>query len=171
MTKDLYTTDDVKQVRTKLYKEQGNKCKLTGLEVDFKDTHLDHAHNSEQLVRGVLHKQSNMCLGKLESLWARYLSYWYPGTLEDFLRASADYLEVSRQSPDTRYRHPGWLRLVKIHFNRLNAKQMDAVLVALGRPSGKNLAERKKIFSSLVLDRDLGYNTIKQQIESAAQLK
>lgn len=170
MTKDLYTTEDVKQVRTKLYKEQQNKCKLTGIEVDFKDTHLDHKHDSEQLVRGVLHRQSNMCLGKLESLWTRYLSYWYPHTLEDFLRASADYLEASKQAPDTRYRHPGWLRSIKTSFNRLNAKQMDAVLQSLGKPAGKNLAERKKIFSSLVLDRKLGYNAIRQQIETAAKL-
>jgi hypothetical protein len=46
---------------------------------------------------------------------------------------------------------------------------MDAVLTTLGRPAGKNLAERKKIFSSLVLDRKQGYNTIRQQIEAAAK--
>lgn len=148
-----------------LYKEQQGKCALSEVAVALKDCHTDHNHNSEQLVRGTLHKQANMALGKLEGLWTRYLSYWYPGTLPEFLRASAAYSERTEANPDTRFRHPGWIKFCKTQFNKLSSKKMDEVLVELGSIPGKNLAERKSKFAKIVLDRSLGYDTIKACID------
>jgi hypothetical protein len=165
LTKDLYTTEDVKQVKELLYKEQQGKCALSGIAVNIKDCHTDHNHNSEQLVRGALYKQANMALGKLEGLWTRYLAYWYPGTLPEFLKASAAYLERSNATPDRRFRHPGWIKFCKTQFNKLSSKKMDEVLVELGSTPGRNLAERKSKFAKIVLDRSLGYATIKACID------
>lgn len=165
LTKDLYTHDDVEQVRALLYKEQQGKCALSGVAVALKDCHCDHRHNNEQLVRGVLYKQSNMVLGKLEGLWTRYLAYWYPGTLPEFLRASAAYIERTEANPDTRFRHPGWMKFCRTQFNKLPAKRMDEVLEELGSTPGKNLVERKAKFAKVVLDRNLGYNTILNAIK------
>ena len=165
-TEDLYTAEDVKRVRTLLYKEQQGRCALSGVAVDIKDLHCDHNHNSEQLVRGALHKQANMALGKLEGLWTRYLSYWYPSTLPEFLKASAAYLERSEATPDRRFRHNGWLKKVKVWFNKLPAKKMDEVLVQLGSSPGKNLVERKALFAKVVLDRSLGFSVILGAINS-----
>lgn len=159
-TIDLFTAADVKRVKQLLYKEQEGKCALSGVEMDIRDSHTDHKHDSEQLVRGTLHKQANMALGKLEGLWTRYLAYWYPGTLPEFLRASAAYIERTEASPDTRFRHPGWIKFCRTQFNKLSAKRMDDVLVELGSTPGKNLVERKAKFAKVVLDRNLGYNTI-----------
>ena len=88
----LYSSKDVAKVREKLYNEQGGKDALTGLPLDYKQAVTDHNHNT-QYVRGVLHRQCNAVLGKIENLWTRYLSYWFEGTLSDFLRKAADYIE------------------------------------------------------------------------------
>lgn len=165
MTKDLFTQEDVKQVRNQLVKEQKGKCALSLVPTAEKDYHLDHAHDDEQLVRAALHKQSNMLLGKLENLQVRYLGYWYPGTLSDFLRAAADYLEKPK---DSRWRHPGWLKKMQTKFNKLNAEQMKYVLLALDQPEGKNLQQRKLSFKKALLTKQHGFVTITQLLEKAS---
>jgi hypothetical protein len=167
MTEDLYTTADVKRIRELLLKEQQGVDLLTGLPIPDKQAATDHVHDNTQLVRGILHRQSNAVLGKLENLWTRYLSWWYPEDLPTFLRKAADYIQ---RKPDTRYRHPDWIKLAKARFNRLNSKEMKSVLEGLGRQDGKNLTERKKIFQEIVLDRKLGYEIIISEINKVKEL-
>jgi hypothetical protein len=162
MTQDLYTAADVKKVKELLYEEQQGKCALTFTDVALKDCHTDHAHDSEQLVRGALYKQSNMGLGKLEGLWTRYLAYWYPGTLSEFLRQAADYLE---REPDTRWRHSGWIKRCTTEFNKLKEPSKDSVLIALDQPKGSNSKQRKELFRKAVLTRKHGYDKIRNLIE------
>ena len=159
-TIDLFTSTDVAKVRKQLYDEQQGKCLLSGIEVPLDKMHCDHKHDDEQLVRGALHHQANMALGRLESLAVRYL-YWYPHGLAEFLRAAADYLD---REPDRRWRHTGWMAKLKTKFNKLTSQQMDSVLLSLGSTKGKNLAERKKLFAKQVLCRDLGYTKILEAI-------
>lgn len=163
MTKDLYTAADVKKVKEQLLSEQSNRCAITGMVFDPKDFHTDHRHDDEQLVRGALYKQGNMVLGKLENLWIRYLAYWYNGTLQDFLRQSADYLDLPK---DKRWRHPGWIKKAKTAFNKLPSKSQDRVLELLGCTKGKNLADRKKLFAKVAMDRSLGYEKIMKAINN-----
>lgn len=167
MTVDLYTQADIKRIRQLLYKEQNGLCALTKLPVEFSSTHTDHAHDSEQLVRGVLHKAANMSLGKIENIATRYL-YWYPYTLPEFLRQVADYLECEQ---DTRFRHVNWMKLVKTRFNKLNAQQQNNVLIALGSTKGTNPKNRKELFAKVVLDRNRGYNVIVETIEKETKLE
>lgn len=162
MTQDLYTATDVKKVKTLLYEEQQGKCLLSGVPVALSDCHTDHAHDDEQLVRGALYKQSNMGLGKLEGLWTRYLAYWYPGTLSEFLRQAADYLERHK---DTRFRHPGWIKKISTSFNKLKESSKDNVLVQLGQPKGSNAKQRKELFRKAVLSRKFGYEVLKSILE------
>jgi Recombination endonuclease VII len=165
MTQDLYTPDDIKKVRQVLLKEQNNKCLLTGIPITMSDSHCDHAHDSEQLVRGALHRHANLTLGKLEGLWLRYLSFWYPHDLPTFLRQAACYLERPK---DTRWRHNGWLKKLQTKFNALTTKQRATVLELLGcTVSCSNDTQRKKEFAKLLKDRSLGYNRILAAIESA----
>lgn len=162
MTQDLYTAADVKKVKTLLYEEQTGKCGLSGVPVALSDCHTDHAHDDEQLVRGALYKQSNMGLGKLEGLWTRYLAYWYPGTLSEFLRQAADYLERPK---DERFRHPGWIKKINTSFNKLKESDKDRVLIQLGQPKGSNAKQRKELFRKAVLSRKFGYEMLKSIIE------
>lgn len=160
-TIDLFNAEDVKRVRTLLYKEQDGLCALACIPVALKDCHLDHRHDEEQLVRGTLYKQSNMVLGKLESLWIRYLSYWYPHDLPTFLRMSADYLERTTNKPDRRYRHNGWMKKLQVKFNALTTKQRSLVLEQLGYTAAcTNDTQRKKAFAVLLKEKTLGFNKI-----------
>lgn len=165
-TEDLYTTKDVERIRKLLTDEQENRCAITGIELAPTQHCLDHAHDEEQYVRGVAHRQSNAALGKLEGVYTRYLSYWYPGKLSDFLRQCAAYLE---KLPDDRYRHPGWIKKAKTKFGALNEKQKDKVLIDLGYEKGVNSKQRKDIFAKVVLDRKLGYDTIREAIQAAKE--
>lgn len=164
---DLYTASDVKAVRELLIKEQDQLCAMTGVPTAIKDFHLDHAHDNEQLVRGALHKQSNMMLGKIENLAVRYLNYWYPHGLPYFLRATADYLEKQH---DTRWRHNGWIKRVNIMFNKLTEPNKKKVLTELGvETKANNAAERKKLFQAAVLSRKYGYNHLRLVIQKYQQ--
>ena len=167
MTQDLYTAADVKRVKEILYQEQEGKCAMTGIAFPIKDFHTDHAHDDEQLVRAALYKQSNMALGKLEGLWTRYLAYWYPNTLPEFLRQAAAYLERSSTTPETRWRHPHWQKKLSVLFNRLPAAKQNLVLQSLCGKQGSNPTTRKKLWSGVVKDRNLGYNTILNTLKGA----
>ncbi len=170
MTEDLYTTSDIKRVREFLLAEQNNKCAALGIPIKPDRTPvLDHFHNDEQVVRGVLEREVNAFLGVIENANKRYLRYWLPTPLPEVLRALAGYLERSEATPDRRFRHNEWLKKVKVWFNKLPAKKMDEVLVQLGSSPGKNLADRKAKFAKVVLDRSLGYDTISQVIKSTKE--
>lgn len=160
-TQDLYTTKDVQQVREQLLGEQDGYDVLTLSKVLPKQSCLDHNHNT-LLVRGVLNRQSNAALGKLEGVYTRYLSYWYEGTLSTFLRQAANYLE---RPDDSRWRHPHFLKKLKSTFNKLPEGEKSKVIKDLGYEDGKNGKSRKEIFSKIILDRSLGYEIINNKLK------
>lgn len=161
----LYNTTDVKRVREKLLKEQEGQCALTGLEIPPKQAVLDHDHKSNY-VRAVLHRQVNVMVGKIENAFDRYMAYWYPGSLADFLEDCMMYLD--KEQPRD-YLHPGWIKSTKAKFNKLNSRQKDYVLNKFNCPSGKNDTERKNLFSKLLLDKSLKYDTILQCLTEAKE--
>ena len=152
----LYTTKDVARVRDKLKQEQNNLDPITGLEIPDKQAVLDHCHDS-QFVRAVLHRQTNAVLGKIENLWTRYLSWWFTGTLSDFLRGCADYIE--KEHPKE-YLHPAFIRSLQVQFNKLNEKQKQNVLSHYGLEKGCNSSQRKLYFKKFILKRTHSMNEI-----------
>lgn len=142
MTKHLITTKDVAEVRKKLYDEQFGVDKLTGLPLQSKDAVCDHNH-STMYVRGVLHRQSNAVLGKIENMYKRYLAWWYSGTLPEFLRKCADYIEAK---DDHRYVHPHWIKFMTTKFRALNEDSKKQVLKGMSRNEGANSKERISTF-------------------------
>lgn len=161
MTIDLYNTSEVTKVRKKLTEEQNNKCLVTGIEIPPKQHVLDHAHDDDQFVRGVLHRQVNAFLGKVENAHTRLMQWWYPNDLPTLMRQCADYLE---REQDTRYRHTMWIKKINTAFNKLKSSEKDKVLELMGLEKGKNDAERKKFFQRGILTREYGYDTIRQLI-------
>lgn len=149
LDKHLYTTKDVQKVREKLYKEQEGIDPITGLPIPEKQKVLDHDH-SDHYVRAVLHRQTNAVLGKIENLWTRYLSWWYVGTLSEFLRGCADYIE--KEHPKD-YLHPAFIKSLQVQFNKLNEKQKQNVLSNFGEDKGCNGNQRKVIFKKFILKR------------------
>ena len=161
-THDLYTTKDKTSVREFLLKEQLGKCALTGLPLDKSQSVLDHAHDDNMFVRGVISRQSNSLLGVIENGWKRYMQWWYNGTISDFLRQCAQYLE---KKPDSRYRHDHWIRKSQTLFNTLPEGDKKAVLEALGQSQGGNSAERKKLFKKALMQRKFTYEEVKNLIQ------
>lgn len=157
----LYTTKDVARVRDKLKKEQNGIDPITRLEIPDKQSVLDHCHDS-QFVRAVLHRQTNAVLGKIENLWTRYLSWWFTGTLPDFLRGCADYIE--KEHPKE-YLHPSFIKHLQIQFNKLNEKQKQNVLSYFGEQNGCNAVQRKLYFKKFVLKRTHSMNEILEVIQ------
>lgn len=167
MTTDLYTVSDVKKIREKLLDEQDGKCAILGIQISpERRPVLDHSHNDEQFVRGVLEREVNAFLGVTENAYKRFLGYWCSTTLPDVLRACASYLE---RPIDTRYRHPDHLKKLKTKFNALTAKQMKQVLQHFNKPEGNNLVERKKIFNEIVLDKSQSYDIIRNVINQVKE--
>lgn len=165
MIEDLYTVKDVARVRELLLKQQNNLDACTLLEMPIKQACLDHMHDDEQLVRGVLHRQVNSYIGKLENNFVRMLGWWYPNDLPTFLEQAANYL---RREP-LPFRHPHWQKKVKTLFNSLSASQQNEVLSQLESPQGSNPAKRKELFSKIILTRTLGYETIRDVINQVKE--
>lgn len=163
MTTELYTTKDIAKVREELLKEQQGRDLLTGLPLSSKDAVCDHDHDT-QYVRGVLHRQSNAVLGKIENLWTRYLGWWYNGTLPLFLRKAADYIE---RKQDERYVHPAWIKKMSTRFAKLTAKeQVDMLEEMLDYSNseaivGTNGRERKIQYEKLMKSKQFTFAYLK----------
>lgn len=161
-TEDLYSPADVKRVREKLAKEQDHLDLATELDLSLGRQVLDHAHDDQQFVRGVLLHEVNSFIGKIENGHKRHINYWLKTvSLPQLLRRIANYLE---RPVDKRYRHPGWIKKARTLFNSLNEKQKKEVLVALGQPEGINGKERLKLFNSALLTKKFSFDTIQNTI-------
>lgn len=165
MTTDLYSTTDIQKVRQQLIKEQDNKCLVTGLDIAAKQHVLDHAHDETQLVRGVLHRQTNAFLGKAENAFVRLMQWWYPNDLATLMRECADYLD---REPDTRYRHNGWLKKINTKFKKLKEYQKDKVLEMMNSTKGANTKERNALFQKALLTREFDYATISRILKEVS---
>ena len=153
--KHLFNTKDVTRIRELLKEQQNNIDPITGLEIPPKQAVLDHCHQT-QYVRAVLHRQSNAVFGKIENLWKRYLQWWYTGTLSDFLRGCADYLDTEHKQE---YIHPAFMKMLQVKFNKLSEGKKQEFLLRVGEEKGCNGKERKLYFKKFLLKRT---HTMKQ---------
>lgn len=159
----LHTPAEVREVRRALLEQQERKDLLTGLPLKWEDSVTDHNHKTHY-VRGVIHRQSNAVLGKIENLWTRYLKYWYNGTLSEFLRKAADYLE---RPDDTRYVHPGWLKAMATKFRSLTEKEKAHVLNSMGKKDERNSALRLASFKKALASRAFTLTQVEHIIQKA----
>jgi hypothetical protein len=160
LTKSLYNTKDIADVRQALTLEQKGLDLLTSLPIAPKQHCLDHCHKTMR-VRGVLDRQVNSTLGVMENAFKRYIGYWYPHDLQTFLRHSADYLDLEE---DKRWYHSAWQKKIVTLFNKLPTKQQDTVLQYFHQPKGSNSVERKESFKKIIADKSLGFDTIRNVI-------
>jgi len=149
LSKHLYNTKDVTRIREILKHQQNSIDPITGLEIPHNQAVLDHDHTT-QFVRAVLHRQTNAVLGKIENLEKRYLSWWYNGTLADFLRGCADYLDTEHKQE---YVHPSFMKCLQVRFNRLSEPKKQQFLLRVGEEKGCNANQRKLYFKKFLLKR------------------
>lgn len=161
----LYNATDTKAARTKLLAEQDGLDSVTGLPIPSGQAVLDHSHTT-QFVRGVLHRQVNVFLGKIENSYTRYIGWWYEGDLPTLLRQYADYLERGENKD---YVHPGWLKASQVQFNKLPEGSKKAVLESLDVDQGANATERKKLFQKALMTRKWTYEGVLQIINKVKE--
>lgn len=157
----LYTQGDIKKIRDQLSKEQQGIDPILN-EAFFETQVLDHDHKTQR-VRAVLNRNVNAFEGLVYNAYLRCIKWVTDKPLPEVLRGLADYLEVDYSNNPY---HPSWMKSVKSRFNKLNSKGMSYVLTSLGKEEGKNVTERKKLFASLLLDRNLGYYRISEVLNS-----
>lgn len=162
MIEDLYTTNDIKRIREVLLKEQDGFCAVTGLKIPDKQAVTDHAHDDEQLVRGILHRQINAWIGKAENAHTRLIKWWYPHDLPTLMRLCADYLERGH----THYRHSNWIKKIQTMFNTLPEASKKAILSTLGQEQGGNSTQRKALFRKAIMSRKYTFDYLKDLINT-----
>lgn len=160
----LYTASDIKKVKDELVKQQKGIDPI--LKEPFKEVvATDHDHSSQH-IRSALNRNTNAFEGLVVNAYKRCLQWLTDKPLPEILRNLADYLE--KDYSHNPY-HPHWIKRVKIDFNKLKESDKDSVLIELGSVVGKNGTERKKLFQKVVLDRKLGYETIRDVIHKKGE--
>lgn len=161
--KDLRTQQDVKETRTKILQEQKGLCKITS-EPAVKPC-LDHKHDSEQLVRGVLSHGVNIFLGTIESAYIRRISWWCKIPLSTLLRRIADYLELKPYE----IRHPDWKKKIQTEFNKLKSSEKDRFLNGFNQEPCKNDTERKTRMKDFLAKEKYSFTQIKTALEKSKE--
>ena len=149
----LYNPKDTARVRELLLEEQKGKCLITKKPIPKGKAALDHNHKT-QFVRGVLHTHSNVMLGKIENAWDRYMVWWCPVSLPEFLRGTADFLD--REQPKD-YVHPAFVKKLEIEFKKLKEPKKNSLLSKYTDASCSNATERLKAFKKLVSKKDKSF--------------
>lgn len=149
----LYNQKDTARVRELLLKGQKGKCLITKKLIPKGKAALDHNHKT-QFVRGVLHTHSNVMLGKIENAWDRYMVWWCPVSLPEFLRGTADFLD--REQPKD-YVHPAFVKKLEIEFKKLKEPKKNSLLSKYTDTSCSNATERLKAFKKLVSRKDKSF--------------
>lgn len=93
----------VKEYRELTLKQQNNKCALCGLDLELKDTVLDHNHKTGY-IRGALHRFCNTYLGALENNIAR--NKITPNQLSGIMQNAISYMQSSHPILHPTYRSP-----------------------------------------------------------------
>jgi hypothetical protein len=137
------------QNKIKEYRDANKPISCPILDIKTRDWVLDHDHQTG-LVRGVISRQANSLLGKVENFFLKMCK----GRKEDLpntLEAMAAYLE--REELDVL--HPvGLTQLTKKFANSLTAAEQIAELKAIGGSEAEieactNLKHRKELFRKL----------------------
>jgi hypothetical protein len=143
----LITVNEVRDLRTKMHKDQNFIDPTVNCPIEFSKAVLDHDHSTDHC-RAALHRQSNAALGKIENAYIRYIKPFFNITIDEWLSNVGQYVSADYSANPL---HPAWIKRLQTKFNYLNAKQKDLVLRELGayeRPS--NDSKRKLAFGSLL---------------------
>ena len=153
---DLYSSKDVEVVRNALQKQQQGIDPITKEVIKANQAVLDHCHDSQK-VRAAISRQSNSWEGLVFNAYKRCMSWYTEKSLPELLRNLADYLE---QDYSENPHHPGWIKKVKTEFNKLSEGAKDRALKNVGSVSGKNSAERKKLFDKVIKTKQFTFRQI-----------
>lgn len=161
----LYSPADVKRIREKLLKDQKGIDPITKQIIPDKQAVLDHDHVTQNC-RATLERNTNAFEGLVFNAYKRCLSWQTDKTLPEILRNLADYLETDYSHNPY---HVGFIKALKVQFNKLSEKQKDAVLVSLGSEKKANSVQRKAQFAKLIMTRQYTYEQLIKEINNAKE--
>ncbi len=136
---------DIKILREQYLKEQENVDPITLLTI--KNPALDHDHKSS-FVRGVLDRDSNQVLGKIESSIKRFLGY-SKIPIPELLRRFADYIENNKSTEQIV--HPKSLSQIISRFSRMKVDDQDLILIEAGLVTTGTKQEKTKRYRKYLM--------------------
>lgn len=164
LNKSLYTTKEIREFRDEQVEKQKGIDPIT--KEPFKEVQVqDHCHSSQHC-RAALNRNSNAFEGLVFNAYKRCLKWLTDVPLPELLRNLANYLEEDFSNNPY---HTGWMKAVKVEFNKLSASQQNKVLELLGSETGSNPKTRKELFTKLVLTRTLGFDIINNVINKVKE--
>jgi len=119
---------EIKQYRNELYKKQGNKCDILQIDIPEEKRVLDHIHSEHKYyketgyIRGVIHSDLNVLLGKIENQWNRTSKELKEQfELDEILILLANYIKKHKNKKDKiihprEYKEP---KIMKSKYNKL----------------------------------------------------
>ena len=118
-------------------------CPILGIPLDPSDAVVDHDHNTGH-IRGVIHRQANALMGKIENYLNGYMRNLDCGDIRLVLSAMIDWMERDHSSNPL---HPHASRKMIADFRKMKAKDQYSFLFYCGIVVTKGNAEHRiKLF-------------------------
>jgi hypothetical protein len=115
-------------------------CPILGIPLAPSDAVLDHDHKTGH-VRGVIHRQANALMGKIENFHRSFLSRLECGDLRTILCSMVDWIDADHS---TKPLHPEALPKMVRAFGRKKAAEQCAFLESVGIRPAKTSLDRQK---------------------------
>lgn len=159
----LTSQKDVKDYRGVLLSEQNGLDAILGELIREGKSCLDHDHSSQRC-RGILDRNVNAWLGRLENSFVREMKWLTDKDLPTCLELAAAYL---RKDSTNNPFHPGFIKKATIEFSKLTAKQKKSVLEVLGLEDASNDKLRKATFKKKIQKGEYSFTQLKEIIEKS----
>jgi hypothetical protein len=118
--------NEIKKFREEIYKKQNFKCDVLNIDIEQGKQVLDHIHSEHKYypetgyVRGVIHRDINVLLGKIENQWNRTPKELKEKfELDEILILLANYIKKHKYK-DEKYIHPREYKEPKIMKSKYN---------------------------------------------------
>ena len=108
---------------------------------------VDHDHKTGK-VRGVVHRQGNALMGKVENYYLRFMAKMDVGDLRTVLNRIVEWMEANYEHMPL---HPDGTKKLISQFRARKAKDQQAFLETVGIEPAKTGAERTKQFRAWLM--------------------
>lgn len=122
-------------------------CPLLGIPLSQEDAVVDHDHKTGK-VRGVVHRQGNALMGKVENYYLRFMAKLDVGDLRQVLIRIVEWMETNY---DHMPLHPDGAKKLVSQFRARKAKDQETFLEAVGIDPAKTGVERTKQFRAWLM--------------------
>jgi len=144
--KIIRNTDELREWRIA---NKPERCPILDIPLNDDCAVVDHDHCSG-FVRGVVHRESNVLLGKIENAWKTRMNALvqrYELDLETILKRCAIW-----STKQTDIMHPKGLPIIVRRFGRLSSKEQRKILLDNGVEPANNAKLRMKQYRKMLIE-------------------